>query len=202
MSSVPQAEDRHTEDLRHVGEILGNPEPRYMLKKTIEAVKAAVRIEDVATHYTDAKLLGSGRLLARCIAPDHEDHTPSMTIYTEAQRFRCYGCGLFGDVVDLEQVAGRHLEAWTAVIALSERYGVELPKRPDRWHVWNGEKHRRRNMVRDAIATSYQRRMFRVYGAFLGDIQDEEERRAEASRFWNDLRTVALAAAEYRVSGQ
>jgi len=131
------------EGLRHIAEILGDPEPRYGFRKALDAVKAAARIEDVAAHYADAKLLGNGRLLARCVAPDHEDRTPSMTIYTESQRFRCWGCGLLGDVVDLERLAGRHLEAWTAVIALSERYNIELPRRPDRWHERNVEKGRR-----------------------------------------------------------
>jgi DNA primase len=191
---VADTEQHRTEELAYVGEILGDPEPGYMFKKTIEAVKAAARIEDVAAHYADAKLLGNGRLLGRCVAPDHEDRTPSMMIYTESQRFRCYGCGLFGDVVDLERVAGRHLDAWTAVIALSERHGVELPRRPDRWHEHNAEKGRRWNEIQRWRTRRYQRRLYRLFAAdAVAAIPDTDERAAEARREWDEAGGLARA---------
>jgi DNA primase len=186
--------DNIPEDLRHVGEILADPEPGYMFKKALEAVKAAARIEDVAAHHADAKLLGNGRLLAHCVAPDHEDRTPSMTIYTESQRFRCYGCGLFGDVVDLERIAGRHLDAWTAMIALSERYNVELPRRSERWHEHNTEKGRRWRELRRWRAARYQRRLYRLFAAdVVGAIPDADERAAEARRQWDEAGGLARA---------
>ncbi len=183
-----QARNR-TGEPRHVGEILGDAEPRYMFRKALEAVKAAVRIEDVAAHHTATRLLGNGRLLARCVAPDHEDRTPSMTVYTDSQRFRCYACGLHGDLVDLERVAGRHLEAWTAVIALAERYGVELPERPMR-------RHKRQRPVRDALEqariNSVRRRMFRIFvRETLANIEDEDERREEGRAIWDELLPIA-----------
>src|ERR687893_2565011 len=103
--------------------------PAYGLRKAIEAIKNAVPIEQVAAEYGEFKLLGNGRLMGRCVAPDHEDRTPSLTVYINDKRFKCFGCGLGGDVIDLEEVAGRHLEPWTAIVALSTRYDVELPQR-------------------------------------------------------------------------
>jgi DNA primase len=171
----------------------------YMLGKAIERVKT-IPIERVAAGYTSLRLAGANRLLGRCIAQDHTDKTPSMTVYTDRQRFKCFGCGLAGDVVDLEEIGGRHAETWTAVVALAERFGVELPRRPERWHKWQGEKHRRRRMVHDALTAAYQRRFFRVYGGYLEDIGDPAEREAEARMLFDDLRTLALAAAEHRIS--
>ncbi len=198
---VHQDERKRTGELRRVGEILADEEPRYMVKKAIETVKTAVRIEDVAAHYTDAKLLGNGRLLARCVAPDHEDRTPSMTVYTDSQRFRCYACGLHGDLVDLERVAGCHLEVWTAVQALADRYGVELPKRPQRWHKWSTEKGRRHDALREVRTRLYQRRLLRMFAADLERIEDPAEREEEAKKIYADLHTLAYACAEWR-SGQ
>jgi len=172
----------------------------YSVRKAIEAVKGTVPIEQVAREYTALRLAGTGRLLGRCIAPDHTDKTPSLTIFTNTQRFKCFGCHLTGDVVDLEEIGGKHVEAWTAVVALAERYGVELPRRPERWHKWQNEKHRRRRMVHDALTAAYQRRFFRVYGGYLEDIGDPGEREAEARMLFDDLRTLALAAAEHRMS--
>jgi DNA primase len=186
---MTQAERANTEELRHVGDILGDAEPRYMVKKAIETVKTAVAIEQVAAEYGEFRLLGRGRLLGRCVAPDHEDRTPSLTVYTEEGRFKCFGCGLFGDAVDLERVAGRHVEAWTAVIALAERYGVELPERPMR-------RHKRQRPVRDALEqvriNSVRRRMFRIFvRETLANIEDEDERREEGRAIWDELLPIA-----------
>jgi DNA primase len=174
--------------------------PAYRLREAIEAIKNAVPIEQVAAEYGEFKLLGNGRLMGRCVAPDHEDRTPSLTVYTNDKRFKCIGCGLGGDVIDLEEVAGRHLEAWTAIVALSTRYDVELPQRPERWHSWQDEKASLRKRIREALIARYQRRYFRVFGSYLKDIADPAEREDEARRFFEDLRTVAVAAAENRMS--
>jgi DNA primase len=174
--------------------------PGYRHRKAIETIKTAVLIEQVAAEYGEFKLLGSGRLLGRCVAQDHEDRTPSMTVFTDSQKFRCYGCGVAGDVLDLEEIGGRHVETWTAVVALADRYGVELPQRPERWHSWQDEKQRHHKMIREALTRSYQRRYFRVFGGYLQDIGDPREREDEARRFFEDLRTVAVVAAENRMS--
>lgn len=171
----------------------------YTLKKAIETIKTAVPIEQVAAEYGTFKLMGAGRLLGRCIAPDHEDKTPSMTVYTDRQRFKCFGCGLAGDIIDLEEIGGRHIETWTAVVALAERYGVELPRRPERWHTWTNEKERRHKAIQEVLTRSYQRRFFRLYSVHLSDITDPAERESEAREFWADLYPVARAAARNRL---
>ncbi|MDP9477300.1 MAG: CHC2 zinc finger domain-containing protein [Actinomycetota bacterium] len=184
--------------IREVGEIFADPDLGYMFKKAIEAVKAAVRIEDVAAEYGEFKPRSAGRLEGRCVAPDHEDRTPSLSIYTESGRFHCYGCGLDGDVVDLERVAGRHLEAWTAMRALAERYGVELPRRSERWHAWSVEKGRRRDALREVRARLYQKRLFRMFREDLERIEDPAEREEEARALYADLYHLARSCAERR----
>src|SRR4051794_5348433 len=84
--------------------------PRYGIRKAIAAIKDVVLIEEVAGEYGEFKQLGGGRLLGRCVSVNHEDRTPSLTVFTDTQRFKCFGCGLSGDVIDLEEIAGRHLE--------------------------------------------------------------------------------------------
>jgi DNA primase len=172
---------------------------RLPRRSAIEAVKEAVRIELVASEYGQFKFQGSGRLLGRCVSESHEDKTPSMTIFTETQTFKCFGCQLRGDVIDLEELAGRHADTWTALVSLSVRYGIELPGRPEKWHGWQSEKAKRRQMIRDALADSYQRRWFRIYGTFLADIADEGEYEREAALFFERLRIIALGAATHRM---
>ncbi len=175
------------------------PEERLPRRSAIEAIKEAVRIEQVAAEYGEFKFQGAGRLLGRCVSESHEDKTPSMTVFTETQTFKCFGCQLRGDVIDLEELAGRHTETWTAVVALSSRYGVDLPRRPGRWHEWQDEKSKRRQMIRDALADSYQRRWFRIFGTFLADIADPDEYEHEAALFFDRLRPVAVGSAIHRM---
>jgi DNA primase len=174
-------------------------EERLPRRSAIEAIKEAVRIEQVASEYGEFKFQGAGRLLGRCVSESHEDRTPSLTIFAETQTFKCFGCQAQGDVLDLEELAGRHADTWTAMLALSVRYGVELPRRPGRWHEWQDEKAKRRQMIRDALADSYQRRWFRIFGTFLADIADPDEYEHEAALFFERLRTIAVGAAIHRM---
>ena len=147
--------------------------------RSAEAVKVQVRIEQVAQEYFEARLSGPNRLLARCPSPEHEDRTPSFTLFLDTGRFRCFGigCGLTGDVVDLEKLCGGHDQLWTALVALATRYGVELTThRSAKWHEWQNEKARRRKLLRSAIATTYQRRYFRLFSDYIEAIEDHDER--------------------------
>ncbi len=167
--------------------------PRYGLRKAIQAVKDGVRIEQVASEYGEFKLLGNGRLLGHCLAADHTDRTPSFTVFTDSQRFKCFGigCQRSGDVIDLEKLGGCHSETWTAVIALASRYGINLPERPARWHARQDEKARRRREIRDIKARLYQRRFFKLFFADnIAAIEDSEDRRRETEQVWAALQPV------------
>lgn len=163
---------------------------RLPRRSVIEAIKEGVRIEQVATEYGEFKLLGSGKLLGRCVSPDHEDKTPSMTVFTETQTFKCFGCQARGDVVDLEGLAGRHVDTWTALVALSMRYGVELPGRSETWRRWQSEK-----LSIEAVAerTKFEvrcRRLFKLMilnAPEIQSIEDPNERRAEIALCWENF---------------
>ncbi len=156
----------------------------------IEAIKEGVRIETVASEYGEFKLTGAGRLLGRCVSPDHEDKTPSMTVWTETGTFRCFGCQAHCDVLDLEGLAGRHADTWTAMVALSERYAVELPRRSETWHQWQSEK-----LSIEAVAerTRFEvtcRRLFKLMilnAPEIRSIEDPDERRAEIALCWKSF---------------
>jgi len=177
-----------------VSEVYTKPDAEPMAKRTgpasfrrqIEAVKGAVRIEDVTTEYGAFRLMGAGRLLGRCVSPEHEDKTPSMHIFTIEQRFKCFGigCGEHGDVLDLVQLA-EGCELWEAMMILSQRYGIPLPERPQAWF----RRQERQKPVRDAIGQArhdlLKRRLFRAYFMpLLARIEDVDEREAEYRILW------------------
>jgi hypothetical protein len=175
---------------------------RYSVRKGIEVLKTSVPIEQVAAEYGEFKLLGNGRLLGRCVSQHHEDKTPSMTVFTDTGRFKCFGCGIRGDVIDLEVYGGYHADLWTAMIALSMRYNVELPARPERWHKRNADKYEDRERIARVLTESYQRRLHRIYAPVILDvIGDSRERQEESTKLWEGFRRVARGMALRRLEG-
>jgi hypothetical protein len=157
--------------------------------RAIDAVKSGVRIEDVAAEYIKLKVAGPNRLLGRCPHPDHADHTPSFTVFKDSQRFRCYGigCNIFGDVIDLEKLCAHHDELWTAMVALSVRYSVELPRRSEKWHRWHREKLAIEGLTEDIRSQVRSRRIFKyliLNSPELQSIEDPDERKAEIKLCW------------------
>lgn len=71
----------------------------------IADIKAANRVEDVAGRLTHLTPNGPGKLKGCC--PMHKEKTPSFVIYTDSQKWRCYGaCARGGDVIDLARKVG------------------------------------------------------------------------------------------------
>ena len=162
-------------------------------RRVIGEAKEKVPVFDLAE-----RLCGPGGLrkagkewVGRCPLPDHEDKTPSMTVYVDRQTFRCFGCGAHGDVLDLVQLV-EGCELWEAVIILSQRHGVELPGRPESWH----RRQERQKPVRDAIGKArfdhLCRRLFRLYFKdVLLSIEDPAEREIEYEILWDSTKLLA-----------
>lgn len=81
----------------------GYRKPTYISTNRIEDIKARLKLEDVLSRLTELKGRGD-TLTGRC--PFHDDSSPSLVVWTNLQKFKCYGCGERGDVVDVLQKAG------------------------------------------------------------------------------------------------
>jgi DNA primase len=175
------------------------PDTSYGFRKSCEAVRDAVPIEEIARRYTKLEPFGGKAWFSgRCPLPDHEDKTPSFYIYPPG-RWHCYGCGRGGDVVDLEFHCGDYGELWEAMIALVVEYDVELPQRPQRWHEKEAKHYRWRDEAEKIRANVLRRRLFRLLLLpVINQIEDEEERRAELERAWADFCAIPHRLFVYR----
>ena len=168
------------------------PEKTYGFRKSCEAIRAAVPVEEIARRYTELKPLGGRAWFDGCCPlPDHDDRNPSFHIYPPGQWW-CYGCGRGGDVIDLEFFCGGYAELWQAMIALAVEYNVELPQRPPSWY----RRQERQRPARDALAEAkvnhVQRRLYRIFAPAIERIEGETERKAEKVQTWHELRGVAV----------
>ena len=74
-------------------------------KSEIAKIKHTYAIEEVVRRcgvVLSEQAMGE-RLQAHCPFPHHEDSTPSFVIYRGSRTFRCFGCGIGGDVFDFLQ---------------------------------------------------------------------------------------------------
>jgi DNA primase len=164
--------------------------PRYAVRKGIEAVKGAIRIEDYARSVAALKTEGEN---LRGFCPVHKGESASFYVYTESQRWWCHRCNEGGDVIDLCQ-AVEGGEPWEAMFALAQRYHVELPQRPPGWHEWQDTKARIRQEMRRGLAKVYQRRLYRM-------LRDAEAQAEDDEALWDEMYQSAYLAATERVFG-
>lgn len=169
------------------------PERRLVSRrKPIEEAKARVPTINLA----DRLVADSGggwrkvgdRWVARCPLPDHEDKTPSFTVYPETNSWFCYGCLRGGDVVELARYAWGYekSEVGTAAAMVLMDFGREVPPRPPAWF----RKQERQRPIRDLIEETRKvvrrERLFRalVLSGPEFEVEDEGERRALVDRAW------------------
>ncbi len=82
-------------------------------------------------------------------------------------------------------------------------FGVELPKRPERWHKRQDEKAKVREATKKYVASLYQRRLTRIYAPFvLVGGQSPEEELEELQGLAVALWPACLDMAERRLSGE
>jgi DNA primase len=146
----------------------GRCRERYGFRKGLQALNEAVPLPTYAATVTELKRAGL-RLVGSCPNPNHEDSSPSFTIYPESDRWHCFGCSCGGDLLDLFML----VEDWPedacgpALAAMAQRFGVELPQRPPKWHQWQDDKARIREAAKQRVAAIYQRRLTRVYAPLV-----------------------------------
>lgn len=133
------------------------------------------------------------RWIGNCPLPDHEDRTPSFTVYPETNSWYCFGCCRGGDVIDLAATAWGYGEGGAAMAAanLLVEFGHSIPERPASWFT----KQKRQKPVRDAAEEVrngvFRRRVFRaLILPYLTGIEDEQERRAEIAASWADFEAM------------
>src|SRR5216684_8153091 len=92
-----------------------------------EQLKSSVDIVKTIGEYVRLKRTGTtGRYMGLC--PFHTEKTPSFNVNATMQRFKCFGCGLGGDVFAfvMEQERISFVEAMKL---LAERNGIAMPRR-------------------------------------------------------------------------
>lgn len=90
-----------------------------------EQVKSQVDIVRTVSDYVVLRKNGA-RYVGLC--PFHTEKTPSFSVNPAIQIYKCFGCGVAGDVIKFIQEI-ESLTFWEALKALAERNGIPIPQR-------------------------------------------------------------------------
>ena len=187
---------------------------RYSFNRSLEAVKAAVKVVDEADwlcgpggQKTGLRRVGD-RWVGLCPLPDHEEKTPSFTVYPD-DHWWCFGCNRGGDVLDLHQLAHGYAEKGEALVSLATERGVELPGRTERWHEATGRKVAYRELALEVVGEILCRRTFRTLVLPFIDLTDDPAQREQdleqgwerwqrgwGRHFWPDMAAGVLRGDE------
>ena len=91
----------------------------------VETVKGAVSIVDFIGQYVQLKREGAGYV---GLCPFHEERTPSFKVNPNMGRFKCFGCGVGGDVFNFLQIRDG-MSFPEALGAVADYAGVSLTQR-------------------------------------------------------------------------
>ncbi len=178
-------------------------EPRVGRRTVIEEAKAAVPTVDLAD-----RLCGPNRLrrigekwTARCPLPDHDEKTPSFTVYPGDRGWWCYGCQRGGDVVDLAQAAWQIDRADQAAAEVLMTFGHPIPERPPAWFARQQRQRPMRDKVAEVRTEVLMRRLFRfVFEPMIAAHEDPDERAGMAADLWRDVLPLAARMVQDRRS--
>ena len=92
-------------------------------------LKSSVDIVRVIGEY-GVKLRKASPNRYQGLCPFHTEKTPSFSVYTQIQRYKCFGCNESGDVIKFVEKI-ENLSFWEALKELAERNGIPLPKRTE-----------------------------------------------------------------------
>jgi DNA primase len=161
----------------------------------IDAAKEAVQVIDLADL-----LCGPGGLrpigekwAGHCPIPDHEDRTPSFTVYPGDGGWWCFGCLRGGDVVELARLAWGYdqRDAHVAAAMLLMEFGHEVPQRPPSWHRKQERQRHTRAAVEETKMNVVRRRLFKhLILPLIDTIEDEEEHNRELDRAWGEFQRL------------
>lgn len=125
-------------------------------REDIDRVRAAVRIDDVASQYVALRPGGVDSLKGLC--PFHDEKTPSFHVRPNLGRWHCFGCGEGGDVFAFVQRA-ESIDFVEAVELLARRAGIELHYEGARERK-PGEPSKRRLIDAHRVALQFYRAQF------------------------------------------
>lgn len=110
-------------------------------KEWLEELLGKSDIVSVISRYIDLSKRGT-QFWGRC--PFHNEKTPSFAVNSRGQYFKCFGCGVGGDVISFIRKR-ENLEFMEAVKLLAEQAHMEVPSEPG-----NAERSREAKRIRDA----------------------------------------------------
>jgi DNA primase len=162
-----------------------------ILDRRIKAAKDGVSILQVAQDLTTLRKIGES-WRGECPLCHNGARSKAFSVSGELGVYYCHACGSGGDVVRL-------VESWgpftlpEAVSWIGERYGVELPARPDSWYAKQDRQARLRRQIVEQRREVKRRRLFKYL--ILPEIEKlpNSDQARETEVAWEQMKQLSMA---------
>lgn len=94
-----------------------------------DRIKSSVDIVQVVGDYVRLRRVGGSSSRYTGLCPFHREKTPSFSVNGQHQFYKCFGCGVGGDVIKFVMEI-EHMTFWEAAKSLAEQHGIPLPENP------------------------------------------------------------------------
>lgn len=162
-----------------------------IVRRRIEAVKEHLDLVDVARELCrerGAELRKKGqRWRGKCPLCDNGEHSDAFSC--DSVLFYCFACGRGGDVVRLAALVCDMPDAMAAAW-LGERYGIELPARPDSWFKKQDRQARLRAGIEEKRRNVKRRRLFRLI--LVPMLRSSGATAEEVKAAWEDFKDLPV----------
>lgn len=99
----------------------------YFTEEFLSALRARCDIETVVSRYVTLKASGANKF---GLCPFHNERTPSFSVNSSKELFKCFGCGASGDVISFIMRI-ENLSYVDAVVFLANSVGMDIPVRQE-----------------------------------------------------------------------
>ena len=94
----------------------------HITNELINEIRNKTNIVDVISNYVHLDKRGKNYF---GVCPFHDDHSPSMSVSTDKQIYRCFSCGASGNVFNFVSDY-EHIDFYDAVKLLGEKLGYNI----------------------------------------------------------------------------
>lgn len=159
-------------------------------QQQFRAVREAIPVSRYVRDMGIELKKSGARWRGKCPVCGHGENSEALSVGDERGLWHCFACNAGGDLIVMAELVEGFEGPHFALVALAERYGVDLPQRPDAWYRKQERKARLREALDRKRREVKRRRLFRVVMVpFLDSVGATE---AEVRAAWEDFKNLPL----------